>query len=39
MDVARIDAASVSAEDIGYKLGPRLNAAAASRTRSSRWNC
>ncbi|MDP9236761.1 MAG: single-stranded-DNA-specific exonuclease RecJ [Chloroflexota bacterium] len=27
MDVSRIDAASVSAEDIGYKLGPRLNAA------------
>jgi single-stranded-DNA-specific exonuclease len=27
MDVARVDAASVSAEDIGYKLGPRLNAA------------
>lgn len=27
MQVSRIDAASVSAEDIGYKLGPRLNAA------------
>jgi len=27
MDVARVDAASVSADDIGYRLGPRLNAA------------
>jgi single-stranded-DNA-specific exonuclease len=27
MDVARVDAASVTAEDIGYRLGPRLNAA------------
>ena len=27
MDVARMDASSVSVEDIGYKLGPRLNAA------------
>jgi single-stranded-DNA-specific exonuclease len=27
MDVARIDRPNVSAEDIGYKLGPRLNAA------------
>lgn len=27
MDVARVDAANVNAEDIGYKLGPRLNAA------------
>lgn len=27
MDVSRIDARAVSAEDIGYKLGPRLNAA------------
>jgi single-stranded-DNA-specific exonuclease len=27
MDVSRIDRANVSAEDIGYKLGPRLNAA------------
>ncbi len=27
MEVSRIDAASVTAEDIGYKLGPRLNAA------------
>ena len=27
MDVARMDPASVSVEDIGYKLGPRLNAA------------
>jgi single-stranded-DNA-specific exonuclease len=27
MDVARVDRASVSADDIGYRLGPRLNAA------------
>ncbi len=27
MDVSRVDAASVGAEDIGFKLGPRLNAA------------
>ncbi len=27
MDVSGVDASSVSAEDIGYKLGPRLNAA------------
>jgi single-stranded-DNA-specific exonuclease len=27
MDVARIDRPNVTAEDIGYKLGPRLNAA------------
>lgn len=27
MDVARIDAPHVTAEDIGYRLGPRLNAA------------
>ncbi len=27
MEVSRIDAAAVSVEDIGYKLGPRLNAA------------
>jgi single-stranded-DNA-specific exonuclease len=27
MDVARVDRAAVSAEDIGYRLGPRLNAA------------
>jgi single-stranded-DNA-specific exonuclease len=27
MDVARVDRASVTAEDIGYRLGPRLNAA------------
>jgi single-stranded-DNA-specific exonuclease len=27
MDVARVEAASVTAEDIGYRLGPRLNAA------------
>ncbi len=27
MDVARVDGASVTAEDIGYRLGPRLNAA------------
>jgi single-stranded-DNA-specific exonuclease len=27
MDVARVNAANVNAEDIGYKLGPRLNAA------------
>ncbi len=27
MDIARCDAASISAEDIGYRLGPRLNAA------------
>jgi single-stranded-DNA-specific exonuclease len=27
MDVSRIDAAHASAEDIGYQLGPRLNAA------------
>jgi single-stranded-DNA-specific exonuclease len=27
MDVSRVNAANVNAEDIGYKLGPRLNAA------------
>jgi single-stranded-DNA-specific exonuclease len=27
MDVARVDAPHVTAEDIGYRLGPRLNAA------------
>ena len=27
MDVARVDRSSVTAEDIGYRLGPRLNAA------------
>lgn len=27
MDVSRVDAAAVSADDIGYRLGPRLNAA------------
>jgi single-stranded-DNA-specific exonuclease len=27
MDVARVDPAHVTAEDIGYRLGPRLNAA------------
>ena len=27
MDVARVDARSITAEDLGYKLGPRLNAA------------
>lgn len=27
MDVSRVNAANVGAEDIGYKLGPRLNAA------------
>ncbi len=27
MDISRVDTASVTAEDIGYRLGPRLNAA------------
>ena len=27
MDVARVDPSSISAEDIGFRLGPRLNAA------------
>ncbi len=27
MDVSRVDPSSISAEDIGYRLGPRLNAA------------
>jgi single-stranded-DNA-specific exonuclease len=27
MDVSRVDSAAVTAEDIGYRLGPRLNAA------------